>query len=72
MQKWCPSSTTLWAIIHVDLAPRHRHLLGLLPGSPPGFERIDKEITRCEGAAKGQGQRPAGGIHDAARHVLLV
>src|SRR5262249_28525221 len=72
MQTLCPSSTALWAIIHSDLQPRHRHLLGLLQGGPPGFERIYNAITRFEGAAKGNSQLPAGFIHDAARNVLLV
>jgi len=71
LQKLCAPPTAFWAVIHFDLQPRHGDLLTRIQGRPPRFERIDDEITRLIGTAKGDRELAARFIHDAARNVLF-
>ena len=53
VEKLRANTTTFGTVIHFDLQPCHGHLGGLLHRRPPGFKRIDDEITGLVGAAKG-------------------
>ena len=64
--------TALRAIVHFDLQPCQGPLLRFLQRRPPGLKRIDDEVTRLVGAAKGQAQLPVIFSHDPARNVFLL
>ena len=65
------SPTAFRAMIHFDLQPSHRYLLGLFQCGPPGFKRIDDAITRFVGAAKGDVELATLFLQNATGDVLF-
>ena len=72
VQKLRAPTTTFWTIIHFDLQPRHSYLLSLIQRRPPGFERIDDEITGLGRAPKGEAQLRAVFIHNPTWNILFL
>jgi len=68
----CPPPTTFWTVIHFDLQPRHRHLLGLRSRGPPGLDGIDDEIAGLERTPKGDAQLRTVFIHHPTGNIFLV
>ena len=71
LQKLRAFPTAFRAIIHFDLQPCHGHLLGLIQRRPPGLKRIDDEITRLVGTAKGDVELATIFLHNPTGNVLF-
>ena len=72
MKKLCTPATALRTIVHFDLDQACSRLLLLIHRVPLGFDRIDDEVTRFGGTAKGDVQLGALFIHDPTRDILLL